>query len=619
MEYWVEHEFKPSGVTGDPVEQLPRHATRHGAVSRILQRQRQVAATFMALTTIILQTGAPLGLLHYYSSHAKFQRLFPDFLTRQWIEQAQMALTFWHTTYPLAPHMPSVANDFLVLMVHLGGCFPLPPGRQPLDRKSVLIAPPQNFVKMLREGRDVPPLLLRAPPVGCASPAAYAEWLETPQRHDVPAILDGYAQTIFITSPTGRPEPMDVTHTCCFDQAHYHTTPHNPNHPAVSVWATIQAWYDEPHITSIRNSPAPAYHGMSLRPLNSMLSDMSDIYVTPSTTWGTVSPPTRHTAAPPTTGTTAPTAQGLPMPATSRQPFQPLPLSTSRSAAPAMDMFAQTYQAPVPDRLENIAPDFSTTNRLPTPLVSPIPDLHTTAHTAPPIYGVHHASTPPTPTTPIVVGYPAPPQPQPASATSSSDTAPMGHGSHSAAGDDRTDNRRRAHTPSPEASSDSESTATRRQRRRARRAGGGGDTPLHRDRTPPHAGQGPTPFPSHKPTRNAAPPNPNPAPNPRSSPNPRSPRNKGGPASPQPAAQTGRATQVRICFISFLRHYKINMKTTNALPSKCEATCNRLHYKDVKGELSKAQVLDIARASTIVTEENRPALITAISADTKFK
>ncbi|KAJ1399544.1 hypothetical protein B484DRAFT_471460, partial [Ochromonadaceae sp. CCMP2298] len=393
MEYWVEHEFKPSGVTGDPVEQLPRHATRSGAVSRILQRQRQVAATFMALTTIILQTGAPLGLLHYYSSHAKFQRLFPDFLTHQWIEQAQMALTFWHTTYPLAPHMPTVANDFLVLMVHLGGCFPLPTGRQPLDRKSVLIAPPQNFVKMLREGRDVPPLLLRAPPVGCASTAVYAEWLETPQRHDVPAILDGYAQTIFITSPTGRPEPMDVTHTCCFDQAHYHTTPHDPNHPAVSVWADIQAWYDEPHTASIRDSPTPTYHGMSLRPLNSMLSDMTDTYVTPSTTWGTVGPPTHHTAAPPTAGTTAPTAPGLPMPATSRQPFQTLPLSTSRSAAPAMDMFAQTYQAPALDRLENIAPDFSTTNLLPTPLVSPTSDPHTTAHTAPPIYGVHQAST----------------------------------------------------------------------------------------------------------------------------------------------------------------------------------------------------------------------------------
>ncbi|KAJ1403477.1 hypothetical protein B484DRAFT_405086 [Ochromonadaceae sp. CCMP2298] len=140
-----------------------------------------------------------------------------------------MALTFWHTTYPLAPHMPTVANDFLVLM---------------------------NFVKMLREGRD---------------------------RHDVPAILDGYAQSIFITSPTGRPEPLDVTHTCCFDQAHYHTTPHDPNHPAVSVWADIQAC---------------------------MLSDMTDTYVTPSTTWGT---------------------------------------------------------APALDRLENIAPDFSTTNLLPTP------------------------------------------------------------------------------------------------------------------------------------------------------------------------------------------------------------------------------------------------------------
>jgi hypothetical protein len=140
------------------------------------------------------------------------------------------------------------------------------------------------------------------------------------------------------------------------------------------------------------------------------------------------------------------------------------------------------------------------------------------------------------------------------------------------------------------------------------------------------AGQAATPFPAHKPVRTSAPPAPAPppgtrlSPGPRLSPGNRIPRNpKGAPASPQPPAPNGRSTHVRICFISFLRHYKLNLKSTNALPAKCEATCNRLHYKDVKDELSKAQALDIARASTLVTDENRPALITAISADNKFK
>ncbi|KAJ1421555.1 hypothetical protein B484DRAFT_399422 [Ochromonadaceae sp. CCMP2298] len=72
---------------------------------------------------------------------------------------------------------------------------------------------------------------------------------------------------------------------------------------------------------------------------------------------------------------------------------------------------------------------------------------------------------------------------------------------------------------------------------------------------------------------------------------------------------------VRTCFISFLRQYKINLKASNALPVKCEAACKRPHYKDIKGELTKAQVLDIARATTLVSEENRALLITAISAD----
>ncbi|KAJ1443771.1 hypothetical protein B484DRAFT_389322, partial [Ochromonadaceae sp. CCMP2298] len=49
-----------------------------------------------------------------------------------------------------------------------------------------------------------------------------------------------------------------------------------------------------------------------------------------------------------------------------------LPLSTSRSSAPAVDMFALTYQAPAQGRLENIQPDFATTNLLPTsPLARP--------------------------------------------------------------------------------------------------------------------------------------------------------------------------------------------------------------------------------------------------------
>ncbi|KAJ1426446.1 hypothetical protein B484DRAFT_397583 [Ochromonadaceae sp. CCMP2298] len=130
-------------------------------------------------------------------------------------------------------------------------------------------------------------------------------------------------------------------------------------------------------------------------------------------------------------------------------------------------------------------------------------------------------------------------------------------------------------------------------------------------------GQAPSAYPTHKPSRTATP-TASSAPTGHTGPTgPRAatPARAKAPKPGSPAA--GKA--VRTCFISFLRQYKINLKATNALPAKCEATCRRIHYKDLKSELTKAQVLDIARATTLVSEENRAFLITAISADTKFK
>ncbi|KAJ1422983.1 hypothetical protein B484DRAFT_398858 [Ochromonadaceae sp. CCMP2298] len=356
MEYWMTHEFKPSGIT--------HHRRPH---------RRQVASSFMSLSNILLH-GGELGLLHYYSCHTKFQRLFPTFVEHQWVEQVQMALSFWHVSNPLAPHMPAVTEDLLVLMVHLGGCFPLPTGRQPLNRASVLISPHQNYVKMLREGRNRPDQLLQPPPLGCSNPDLYAEWLAEPRRHSRSDLLRRYEATISIESPTGRPEPVDTTHTVCFDQAHYHTTAHSPDHPATATWATVQAWYDEPYTVAITNSakyPSPSFN---VRTLNNMLTNMTDLYVLPTVTWSAPVPTRTHAIAP-AAHSRAGSDQGLPMPITARQPLHSLPLSTTRSTAPAVDLFALTFQAPANGRLENIQPDFSSTNRFPMrPLNCPIPD-----------------------------------------------------------------------------------------------------------------------------------------------------------------------------------------------------------------------------------------------------
>ncbi|KAJ1409406.1 hypothetical protein B484DRAFT_436037, partial [Ochromonadaceae sp. CCMP2298] len=246
---------------------------------------------------------------------------------------------------------------------------------------------------MLREGRNRPEQLLRPPPVGCGNPGLYADWLAEPRQHSRTALMRRYEATITITSPTGRPKPTDTTHTTCFDQAHHHVTAHKPDHPATATWTTVQAFYDEPYNISITNSAKYPSTSLNVRPLNNMLSDTTDIYALPPIAWGTQPSPRAHTPGSATHSHSAP-APGLPLPSTARQPLQVLPLTTSRSSAPAVDMFALTYQAPAQGRLENIQPDFSTTNLLPpTPLVSPTPNPCTTAHAAPPIYGSDQAAT----------------------------------------------------------------------------------------------------------------------------------------------------------------------------------------------------------------------------------
>ncbi|KAJ1412339.1 hypothetical protein B484DRAFT_402326 [Ochromonadaceae sp. CCMP2298] len=75
----------------------------------------------------------------------------------------------------------------------------------------------------------------------------------------------------------------------------------------------------------------------------------------------------------------------------------------------------------------------------------------------------------------------------------------------------------------------------------------------------------------------------------------------------------------KLCFMSFLRAYKLNLRTTNAPPKDCLKTCTRLHHKALPKGFSRAKVLEIARISKLVTEENRAGLITAINADPKLK
>jgi hypothetical protein len=71
--------------------------------------------------------------------------------------------------------------------------------------------------------------------------------------------------------------------------------------------------------------------------------------------------------------------------------------------------------------------------------------------------------------------------------------------------------------------------------------------------------------------------------------------------------------------MSFLREYKINLKTSNTLPKQCDHTCKRVHYAALPKDFGQAAALEIAKVTTLVSEENRAALIAAITADSKLK
>jgi hypothetical protein len=104
---------------------------------------------------------------------------------------------------------------------------------------------------------------------------------------------------------------------------------------------------------------------------------------------------------------------------------------------------------------------------------------------------------------------------------------------------------------------------------------------------------------------------------------PRPPRDRADPAAPGDAPpgdapSPGNANK-RTCSMSFLRHYKIAIKSTGEVPKVCEKTCIRLHYSHLPKGYLRATAADIATKTTLVSDENRIKLHAAIAADPKFK
>jgi hypothetical protein len=91
-----------------------------------------------------------------------------------------------------------------------------------------------------------------------------------------------------------------------------------------------------------------------------------------------------------------------------------------------------------------------------------------------------------------------------------------------------------------------------------------------------------------------------------------------GTSAKTPQASPRNRQPQKVCFMSFLRHYKINMKTSNELPKKCEVTCKRLYYADLPKDFTSSAATTIAENTTLVSEENRSKLLAKIAADKKY-
>ncbi|KAJ1412487.1 hypothetical protein B484DRAFT_402290 [Ochromonadaceae sp. CCMP2298] len=132
------------------------------------------------------------------------------------------------------------------------------------------------------------------------------------------------------------------------------------------------------------------------------------------------------------------------------------------------------------------------------------------------------------------------------------------------------------------------------------------------------AGQQATPNPSYRPTRGTVAPTQQKA---KSKPraDPTTPQTSRPPKPTTPGTARPSPSAPKICFMSFLREYKINLKTLNTLPKPCEAACKRTHYSALPKDFGKASALEIAKITTLVSEENRIVLIAAINSDNKLK
>ncbi|KAJ1385735.1 hypothetical protein B484DRAFT_13455, partial [Ochromonadaceae sp. CCMP2298] len=78
------------------------------------------------------------------------------------------------------------------------------------------------------------------------------------------------------------------------------------------------------------------------------------------------------------------------------------------------------------------------------------------------------------------------------------------------------------------------------------------------------------------------------------------------------------SSDARTCFFSVLREYKVPLKSGD-LPKQCDDKCRRLHFAQMDKGSCRTFLLQLAANTSLVSEDNREALIAKITADKRIK
>jgi hypothetical protein len=174
-----------------------------------------------------------MALLHYYAGSVEFQELYPTFLEDTRIKQIQQTLSHWYIA-----RGGFVSNQFLVCMIHYGGCYPLPRHcKVTFDESIILVSTKHNYTKVLADPLNYPPAQCDARSYIPGSRKSRSPPTSSSQPRSLPSMEPA----------TGMPGPFHSIEGISLLARPPSKRPH-PAHGAHASRGTIAEWYATPEI-----------------------------------------------------------------------------------------------------------------------------------------------------------------------------------------------------------------------------------------------------------------------------------------------------------------------------------------------------------------------------------